>query len=542
MSKVSLWRTAMVAVIASVVVATTALAQMPTSPWKKGAPFPEADEELYGVPTNGKLYVFGGWDGGKARGVAYEYDPATDKWTKKTSMPRPAHHAALAAANGKIYVMGGFVPPKDTAIPVGGAWEPIDTAWEYDPAADSWKSLPPLPGKRGSAIAAEVGGKIYVIGGATTTEGSKDPFFTFFGPSRVLGTNEVYDPATNKWESRRPMSVPRNHAFGGVVNGKIYVIGGRTGHGFILSATNTDVVEEYNPVNDTWSVPKERMPTARSGGASGSDGRRIYVAGGEVTTKDLVGAFKSVEAYDPVTNSWLTLPSMPMPRHGIAGGVHRQSLSPGERDDAVGRGADVPRPDPLHAHGDARHSGAAVRCAAANRGGQERRAGAEVRVRRERRGIQLRLVERIRKWNSALLLSSSRSSRLFLEDGIPTRFDRLLQSQRALRDQPARGRWHRGHARAGIGVVRQRRDWRRGQRAHAVVARAVGARRDARSGRIRVPALPHWRQLVARGRRSSLHAEPDGVGGMARCHGLRPAERDGPLGSGAARQGPGVVS
>jgi N-acetylneuraminic acid mutarotase len=322
MSKLLQRGTAMLAVMmASLVVVTTALAQMPTSPWKKGAPFPEADEELYGVTTNGKLYVFGGWGEGKARGVAYEYDPATDKWTKKSPMPLPAHHAALAAANGKIYVMGGFVPPKETAVPVGGAWQPIDNAWEYDPAADSWKSLPPLPGRRGSAVAAEAGGKIYVIGGATTVEGSKDPFFTFFGPSRVLGTNEVYDPATNKWESRKPMSVPRNHAFGGVVNGKIYVIGGRTGHGFILSATNTDVVEEYNPVNDSWSVPKERMPTARSGGASGFDGRRIYIAGGEVTTKDLVGAFRSVEAYDPAINSWFTLPSMPMPRHGIAGAV-----------------------------------------------------------------------------------------------------------------------------------------------------------------------------------------------------------------------------
>ena len=179
MSKVLKRGTAMLAVmITCLVFVTTALAQMPTSPWKKGAPFPEPDEELYGVASNGKLYVFGGWDGGKARGVAYEYDPVTDKWTKKTSMPRPAHHAALAVAKGKIYVMGGFVPPKDTAIPVGGAWEPIDNAWEYDPAADSWKSLPPLPGKRGSAMAAEVGGKIYVIGGATTMEGSKDPFFT----------------------------------------------------------------------------------------------------------------------------------------------------------------------------------------------------------------------------------------------------------------------------------------------------------------------------------------------------------------------------
>jgi N-acetylneuraminic acid mutarotase len=321
MSKVLQRGTAIIGVIVSVVFTTAALAQMPTSPWKKGAPFPEPDEELYGVSVNGKLYVIGGWGDGKARGANYEYDPATDKWTKKQPMPRPAHHAALAAVNGKIYVFGGFVAPAATAVPVGAAWEPIAEAWEFNPATDSWKPLAPLPGKRGSAIAAEVGGKIYVIGGATTMEGSKEPFFTPFGPARVLGTNQVYDPATNKWESRNAMSVPRNHAFSGVVNGKIYVIGGRTGHGFILSATNTDVVEEYNPVSNTWSVPKERMPTARSGGASGTDGRRIYAAGGEVTTTELVGAFRAIEAYDPVTNSWMTLPSMPMPRHGVAGAV-----------------------------------------------------------------------------------------------------------------------------------------------------------------------------------------------------------------------------
>src|SRR6188474_2344609 len=322
MSRLFKRATAVVAgTIASLVFVTTALAQMPASPWKKGAPFPEPDEELYGVAANGKMYVIGGWNDGKAGGVNYEYDPATDKWTKKQPMPRPAHHAALAAVNGKIYAFGGFVAPATTAVPLGAAWEPIADAYEFNPATDSWKPLPPLPGKRGSAIAAEVGGKIYVIGGAATMEGSKDPFFTAFGPARVLGTNDVYDPATNKWESRNPMSVPRNHAFSGVVNGKIYVIGGRTGHGFILSATNTNVVEEYDPTSNMWSIPKERMPTARSGGASGTDGRRIYVAGGEVTTTELVGAFRAVEAYDPVTNSWTALPSMPMPRHGVAGAV-----------------------------------------------------------------------------------------------------------------------------------------------------------------------------------------------------------------------------
>ena len=80
MSRVLQRATAVVAAtVASLVFVTTALAQMPASPWKKGAPFPEPDEELYGATTNGKLYVFGGWDGGKARGVTYEYDPVADK-------------------------------------------------------------------------------------------------------------------------------------------------------------------------------------------------------------------------------------------------------------------------------------------------------------------------------------------------------------------------------------------------------------------------------------------------------------------------------
>lgn len=248
-------RTSAILAVVSIglIFAASGMAQMPTSPWKKGAPFPEPDEELYSVAAGGKMYVIGGWGEGKARGINYEYDPATDKWTKKKSMPRPAHHAALAAYNGKIYVFGGFIPPQDTQVPTGGAWQPIDDAWEYDPDADSWKTLAPLPGNRGATVAVEVAGKIYVVGGVTTVEGAKDPFFTFYGPCQVLNTNDVYDPATNAWESRKSMAVPRNHAFAGAVNGKIYVIGGRTGHGFILSATNTDVVEEYNPVADMWS-------------------------------------------------------------------------------------------------------------------------------------------------------------------------------------------------------------------------------------------------------------------------------------------------
>lgn len=299
-------------------IATGGAQQGAPSPWSKAAAFPEPAEEWYGAAVNGKMYVMGGIHGDKGIGGNYEYDPSTDKWTKKKAMPRPAHHAALAAYKGKIYVCGGFVFADKAVAPFG--WVPIDDLWEYDPAADTWKALAPLPDKRGAAVAVESGGKIYVIGGATTVEGSKETFIAF-DAARVLNTNAVYDPATNKWEPRKPMAVPRNHASAGAVNGKIYVIGGRAGHAFITFATNTDAVEEYDPAADRWSPPKRRMPTPRSGAGWGVHSGKIYVAGGEVTTDTIAAAYRAVEAYEPATDTWTALPSMPMPRHGVAGAV-----------------------------------------------------------------------------------------------------------------------------------------------------------------------------------------------------------------------------
>src|SRR5499433_1687069 len=236
--------------------------------WVKLAPFPEPAEELFGVAASGKMYVMGGLaPGWKPRGLVYEYDPAADKWTKKKPMTLSSHHVAVTELNGKIYAFGGFVPPQSGPP----AWIPIDNAWEYDPAADSWKALASMSTKRGSPVAAVVGGKIYVIGG-------------------------------------------------------------RTGAAFISVATNTNIVEEYDPATDSWGASKARMPSARSAVASGTYRDRIYVAGGEFQDDSMMAAFRALEAYQPPTNSWAILPRMPVPRHGLAGGVvgNRLHLVSGE--------------------------------------------------------------------------------------------------------------------------------------------------------------------------------------------------------------------
>jgi len=287
--------------------------------WVKLAQFPEPSEEVAGAAAGGKLYVFGGlgseWT---PKGLVYEYDPATDKWTKKNPMALPAHHFALAELNGKIYVIGGFVRPPSGPT----AWVPINNAWEYNPESDTWKALAPVPTKRGSPVAATVNGKIYVIGGASTHPGSKEIGVLPVRPHRSVDTNEVYDPATNTWQTRSTMPTARNHAAIGVVNNKIYVIGGRVGAAFMLvPASTTDIVEEYDPAADQWGALKRSMPTPRSAVSWGTYKGRIYVAGGEMRNANLWGAFRSVEAYDPATNSWSILPPIPIPRHGHAGDI-----------------------------------------------------------------------------------------------------------------------------------------------------------------------------------------------------------------------------
>jgi len=296
--------------------APSALAQEPK--WEKLAPFPEPAEEILGAAAGGKMYVFAGfipvW---KPKGLVYEYDPATDHWTKKQPMALPSHHVAFTEYHGKIYSFGGFVYP--TSGPP--AWVPINNAWEYDPAADSWKALAPMPTKRGSPVAAAVGNKIYVIGGATLLPGASETALDFHAPQHSLGTVEEYDPAENSWRERSPMPTPRNHTSIGVVNGKIYVIGGRVGAAFISESTDVSVVEEYDPATDKWSSPRSRMPTARSALGYGVYNGRIYIAGGEFQDPHMMATFKTVEAYDPATDSWSILPSMPVSRHGLAAGV-----------------------------------------------------------------------------------------------------------------------------------------------------------------------------------------------------------------------------
>src|SRR2546422_10090393 len=131
----------------------------PKGKWMRLAAIPQATGGLLGGAIDGRLYASQGLlPGFKPAGLVYEYDPARDAWAQKNPMPHPVHHAAVTALNGKIFLFGGFDLP--TSGPPG--WNPVNEAWEYAPATDSWRALAPMPTARGGSVAAAVGGKLYV--------------------------------------------------------------------------------------------------------------------------------------------------------------------------------------------------------------------------------------------------------------------------------------------------------------------------------------------------------------------------------------------
>jgi N-acetylneuraminic acid mutarotase len=295
------------------------LAQEPRGRWTTAPPLARGWEEVMGAAVRGKVYVFEGLEAfprgysGMATlpvwrpyGGLEVFDPATGQWAPRSPMPIPAHHVAVAVHDDKLYVFGGFVG----AEPLGG-WSSVANVFAYDPATDRWSPWTPMPTPRGGAHAAEVGGRIFVIGGYTTSAHPRG------AAGSDMGSTEAYDPASDTWTIRQSMPTPRNHHATGAIGDKVYVAGGRIGAPFAGAASHLNLTEEYDPARNLWSR-KAAMPTARSGLGYGVWNGRLFVFGGEVSPRGPTHVFAEVEAYDPAADRWETYAPMPTARHAPA--------------------------------------------------------------------------------------------------------------------------------------------------------------------------------------------------------------------------------
>jgi N-acetylneuraminic acid mutarotase len=127
--------------------------------WEKQAALPLALSGYALAAFEGKLYVFGGWDGQKSLASVYEYDPEQDTWFTRWPMPTARAFGGAAIAGGSFYVIGGTASGK--ALAVNEEYIP-----EHDTGATNpWISRSSIPEARSAMGIASIADIIYAVGG-----------------------------------------------------------------------------------------------------------------------------------------------------------------------------------------------------------------------------------------------------------------------------------------------------------------------------------------------------------------------------------------
>jgi len=220
---------------------------------------------------------------------------AENSWTSKEAMPTARAGLGVGVVNGKIYAIGGNA--EDGVV---------GTNEEYNPITDTWTTKKSMPTARSGFAIVVYQNKIYCIGGTT---GDSDNLVSGF-----TGVVEVYDPATDKWETKTPMPTPRADLCIGVVDGKIYCIGGKKYWGVDPFYQELNTTEVYDPIRNFW-ITKSPMPIPVLGAASGVLDGKIYIVGGSRHFQagwDLA-TVASNQVYDPENDAWSTRASLPTP-------------------------------------------------------------------------------------------------------------------------------------------------------------------------------------------------------------------------------------
>ena len=268
-----------------------------TSPWARAPDLLRGvAQETAAVAADGKIYVLGGFQSLERSTLVQVFDPAACAWSRGPDMPKDVHHLNAAVVGSTIYVVG--------AMQDGGSYTAIGDTWSWNPATDAgWSIRTPMPAgtERGASAVGVIDGKIYVAGGLRNGSRTDVSF---------------YDPVGDTWTPAPPLPLPRDHACGGGIGGKLYVVGGRN---LNPGSPEANVFELTPGVGWIERVP---MPTRRAGAACGVSGDRIIVAGGERNpAAGSRGVFPQVEAYNAILNTWETLAPMPTPRHGMGAAV-----------------------------------------------------------------------------------------------------------------------------------------------------------------------------------------------------------------------------
>ena len=154
--------------------------------WSVGAPMPEALSAYAIADFEGKMYLFGGWDGENAVGDVWVYDPTEDEWGNGIPAIERFSFAKAILVNDRIILLGGE-DDQNELISRSYSFFP----YRDDGTANVWEDFVAIPEGRSNFGVGSVIGSIYIIGGYGN--GNQMPSIFFNGDQWIaLSTNKDY--------------------------------------------------------------------------------------------------------------------------------------------------------------------------------------------------------------------------------------------------------------------------------------------------------------------------------------------------------------
>ena len=230
-----------------------------------------------GKTGDDKIYAISGCNTACADGpqlnTIEEYNIMTDAWVAQSANPAPFYGMAVISSSKTISYYDGY----------DAVFVRVHEIYTVDTDAVSPTSALPS-GSFAHATGAHVKGKNYVLGGGTAIGSSN--------------TTREYDPVTNTWAERAvmPVSLSSMSLSAPVVGEKIYVVGGWTN-----SAVSSNVYV-YDVGANTWDSTVAPAPNSRIYSGNIDCLGKVYVIGGY----DGAGYVATTYRYDPVTSSSVT--------------------------------------------------------------------------------------------------------------------------------------------------------------------------------------------------------------------------------------------
>lgn len=199
-----------------------------------------------------------------------KYDIELKTWENYQTIPQGRRSACGVVLANCVYFIGGIHEQNN-------ATHRVDC---FDIDEEKWLAVQPMNHARFCAAACTHRGEIYVVGGSN---------------GNLKSSAEVFSPSLNKWRSITALKSARTGHSLVDFKGHVYCIGGHDGNDYLSS------VERYVSAEEGW-VEVADLQTPRRWLAAVSTDHFIYAFGGRADQE--LRSLRSVERYDPDTNSW----------------------------------------------------------------------------------------------------------------------------------------------------------------------------------------------------------------------------------------------